>query len=164
MRYETVFDAAGQPFANWGFPAFGLLFVAIGSVMVFRPRALEVLGGGFSGLSERRIFRWFFFLFSVIWVVVAGISVLGDGLKASKRAESGNCKVIEGVVSDFHPMPFGGHDTERLTVNGVPFSYSDYIVTAGFHQSASHGGPMREGLPVRICYADGEILRLEVRR
>ena len=61
-------------------------------------------------------------------------------------------------------MPFEGHDTERFTVNGVGFSYSDYLVTAGFNQSASHGGPMHAGLPVRICYRDGEILRLQIAR
>jgi hypothetical protein len=32
----------------------------------------------------------------------------------------------------------------------------------GFRQTASHGGPIREGLPVRIWYSNGEMLRLEI--
>ncbi|GAC1417844.1 MAG: hypothetical protein NVSMB69_18760 [Novosphingobium sp.] len=51
---------------------------------------------------------------------------------------------------------------EHFDVAGVTFSYSDYVITAGFNNSASHGGPIREALPVRICHRDGEILRLEV--
>ena len=51
---------------------------------------------------------------------------------------------------------------EHFDVHGVEFNYSDYIVSAGFNNTASHGGPIRPGLPVRICYRDGEILRLEI--
>jgi hypothetical protein len=47
-------------------------------------------------------------------------------------------------------------------VHGVRFQYSDYVITAGFNNTSSHGGPIREGLPVRIWYLDGEILRLDI--
>jgi hypothetical protein len=61
-------------------------------------------------------------------------------------------------------MPAAGNDTERLEVNGIPFSYSDYIVTSGFNQSSSQDGTINEGLKVRICYSGGEIPKLEVGR
>jgi hypothetical protein len=44
------------------------------------------------------------------------------------------------------------------------FCYSDYVVTAGFNNSTSHGGPIMAGLPVRIAYYKGEILRIDVRQ
>jgi hypothetical protein len=53
---------------------------------------------------------------------------------------------------------------ERFTVNGVEFSQSDYVVTCGFNDTASHGGPIREGLQVRIHYVDNAILKLEIAR
>ena len=164
MQYRTVFDAAGHPLANWSFPAFGLIFVAIGAVMLFRPQALEVLGGGFRNISKRRFFSWSFFLFSVAWVLLVGITTFSGSIEASQVASAGTCKTVAGLVANFHPAPYTGHDMESFTVNGVPFSYSDYVVTPGFRQSASHGGPIHEGLPVRICYADGAILRLQVPR
>jgi hypothetical protein len=73
---------------------------------------------------------------------------------------------VEGIVDSFHPMPYGGHDTERFTVDGVHFSYSDYIIDAGFNRTSSHGGPIRAGLRVRIHYSGdssrARILKLEV--
>ncbi len=66
-------------------------------------------------------------------------------------------------------MPYQGHGVERFTVRGVQFAYSDYIWSIGFNRTARHGGPIQEGLWVRIGYfdrgdADYEILRLEVKR
>ena len=61
-------------------------------------------------------------------------------------------------------MPREGHDEESFTVNGVEFHYSDYVIDGAFNNPASHGGPIRAGLPVRICHKDGRILKLEVAR
>jgi hypothetical protein len=45
-------------------------------------------------------------------------------------------------------------------------AYSDHAVVPGFHNSSSHGGPVRAGLQVRIHYAPGvtspNIVKLEV--
>ena len=69
---------------------------------------------------------------------------------------------IEGIVTDFKPMPYTGHAMESFVVYGVRFEYSDYVITAGFNNTTSHGGPIREGLPVRIWYRAIEILRLDI--
>ena len=71
-------------------------------------------------------------------------------------------QIVEGLVSDFEPMPYEGHKDECFSVQQQSFCYSDYSTTLGFHRSASHGGPIREGLPVRITYHDGMILRLQI--
>jgi hypothetical protein len=66
-------------------------------------------------------------------------------------------------VRNFKPMPYAGHAEESFDVAGVPFRYSDYQVSVGFNNTASHGGPIREGLPVRISFVGNTILRLEIR-
>ena len=72
---------------------------------------------------------------------------------------------MEGVVHDFHPMSPTGHDEECFSVNAVRFCYSGWeMAPTGFNEDAAHGGPIREGLPVRIAYSDGHILRLEIRQ
>jgi hypothetical protein len=65
-------------------------------------------------------------------------------------------------VTGFMPMPVTGHAMEHFCVSGACFSYSDYVVTAGFNRTSSRGGPIREGLPVRVTYLGNTILKLEV--
>src|SRR5438067_13524788 len=55
-------------------------------------------------------------------------------LAAAYRA--GKCQVIEGIVTQFHPMPPAGHDVEAFVVSGKRFQYSDFIHRAGFNQTS----------------------------
>jgi hypothetical protein len=66
---------------------------------------------------------------------------------------------VEGPVTD-HAN--NGRGAESFAVNGHRFSYSDSVVTSGFHTTVALGGPIREGLYVRIACANGLIPRLEV--
>lgn len=70
------------------------------------------------------------------------------------------CEVAEGRVTNYSPMPVEGHKEESFTVNGVRFHYSDFALTAGFNNATSLGGPIREGLQVRIHYLSGELALL----
>ena len=160
MHYTLVFDTSEHPYRNFTFVLPGLIFVLVGAVMVFAPQLLEALFR--KPLRQRYIFRWFFFIFAVIWTFAATSAMWRDASNAGQLLKSRKCQMVEGKVENFHPMPASGHDTERFDVKGVHFEYSDFIVSAGFNNAASHGGPIREGLPVRICYSDGEILRLEI--
>lgn len=156
MHYVIIFDAAAHPYRNLGFLLPGVAFMMVGALLVFRPEAL-----GAFGIRAVPFFRWFFLLFAVLWTAAVGGTVLNDNMKAQRSLKSGDCKIVEGRVEHFHPMPWTGHDMESIDVNGVQFSYSDYVGTAGFNNTESHGGPIREGMTVRICYREGEILRLE---
>lgn len=79
-------------------------------------------------------------------------------------------QVVEGRVENFRPMPRDGHSLESFTVNGKEFEYSDFVVTPGFRNTQSYGGPIHEGLFVRIGYIENQttrptrdIVRLEVK-
>lgn len=111
-------------------------------------------------------------IFGIIWIIgwlgFGGIgfgNVLSQYYKCVGWAKSGNYSVVVGNVSDFKPMPYAGHEDESFSVNGVHFEYSDYDLSkCGFNNSTSHGGPISEGLPVRISYKDGRILILEIKK
>jgi len=79
---------------------------------------------------------------------------------------SGQYSTVEGPVEQFDPMPFEGRRLECFSVQETRFCYSDYVVTPGFRNTASHGGPIRSGLIVRIAYkrigSNNVILRLQV--
>lgn len=84
--------------------------------------------------------------------------------RARQAYLNGDYQVVEGAVSNFHPMPYSGHQNESFSVNGVQFSYSDYVVSPCFNNTTSHGGPIGEGLRVRIAYSGDCILKLEIAR
>ncbi len=73
-----------------------------------------------------------------------------------------SCEVVTGKVTNFRPMPKQGHSLESFQVGKVLFSYSDYNVSHCFNRTASHGGPIQEGLEVRISHNGNCILKLEV--
>lgn len=160
--YVTVFDLAQIGYRTWKFSAYGLIGVAIGAVLVFFPKLADILPWAFRGRT-RRIFIWVFFLFAVVWTAVAFAGTLSQYLSLKHAYDDGRASVVEGEVHNFRPMPYSGHADESFEVNGVHFRYSDYNVTAGFNNTASHGGPVRDGLPVRITYLGNAILRLEIR-
>jgi hypothetical protein len=84
--------------------------------------------------------------------------------RARETYLQGQYSTVEGTVTNFHPMPFSGHQDETFSVNGMQFSYSDYVLIPCFNNTSSHGGPIHEGLRVRIAYSGNCILKLEVSR
>ncbi|MEW1780679.1 hypothetical protein AB0305_00625 [Arthrobacter sp. NPDC080086] len=160
MEYRTVFDVAEVGYKAWTFPAFGLIFVAIGGVLVAYRKRLP----GWSKWHPRAstAFVFYFFGFAILWTSTAAISTFSQ-YSALSKARADNCvRVVEGLVTDFKPMPVTGHAMERFCVSGKCFEYSDYIVTSGFNNTRSHGGPIHEGLQVRVSYVGNTIVKLEI--
>jgi hypothetical protein len=170
--YMTVFDVTAAGFRQWWFSASGLLFIAVGIAMPWLGRA--GLFGPRTALAPTRIkwFRRFFLGFAILWTAVTFAGTCANYRGAVAAMQNGSALVIEGKVENFVPMPYTGHARESFTVGGVRFAYSDYEITAGFNNTMSHGGPIYEGLPVRIWYRDlgrwfgggNEILRLDAKR
>jgi hypothetical protein len=160
VNFEVVFDAAEAGYRQWWFPAFGLIFVAIGlGMLVYRRKYPSIERSRWS-----RIFPHLFTGFAVFWVLITFAITFSDYWELRQSLRSGQFEVIEGTVVDFVPMPAHGHAMESFTVNGHRYEFSDYVVTAGFNNTQSHGGPIREGLTVRIADVRGKIARLEIRR
>jgi hypothetical protein len=145
---------AYKPSVEWWFPAAGLAVVAggLGLSLVLR--------------NWSRVFAFALVGLAALWTLGAGFWTFGRFLAARSAVSSGQAQVVEGTVTDFHPAPREGHEDESFTVNGVRFTYSDYALTGGFRQTASHGGPVRGGLHVKIHYVPSlqrnVIVKLEI--
>jgi hypothetical protein len=170
MPYVTVFDITQKPF-EWWWLAFGLIFVVIGVVLIrFGPKLDRDKNGKRFGLTfaiDSRLLGWFFVIFASGWTLFAFGEAYSTYHEYVHAYQTGQYSVVEGLVEDFHPMPYEGHQSECFRVNKEKFCYSDYEISPAFNQSASHGGPIRAGLPVRITYYEddgfvGHILRLEI--
>jgi hypothetical protein len=153
---QVVFDVANHGYTAWWFPAAGIGFMII-SILLFRHERSE-------RQNKRHWQTTFMVAFSTVWTVVALVGTGREYLRARAARSAGTFQTVEGVVQDFVPEPYSGHAEESFKVAGIPFRYSDYVVTAGYHQSRSHGGVIEPGLHVRVGYLDGVILKLEVCR
>lgn len=154
MEYSVAYDVTLGGFRNWWLPVVGFVFIII-SVQLIRFRLT----------FPWRIPPLVLFVFaglSIFVTALIALGVIGGHIALASALQNGRCNVIEGAVSDFHPMPKGGHDKEWLIVGNQRFEYSDYMISAGFNNTASHGGPIRKNLPVRIHYLGNNIAKLEV--
>ncbi len=158
MTYRIVFDLTQSGYRSWWFPAFGLLFVAIGVVLI----VLSHRGVIDRSSPWKAVSPYLFFGFALLWSAGAFASTFGEYRRLRHAIETGQAQVVEGVVTNFVPMPYEGHASESFSVDGRRFAYSDYVVTAGFNNTSSHGGPIRAGLHVRITFVDATIVRLEI--
>jgi len=166
-RFVKVFDVLDSGYRSWPFPAFGLIFVGIGIIIFAFPRIIKATGIPYFDLKSplRKIFRYVFLGFAILWTAIAFFGTYSQYLRHKALAQGNSCGVVEGPVEHFVPMPITGHAEESFSVRGIPFRYSDFIVTDGFNNTSSHGGPIKSDSYVRICYdpAGNIILRLEIR-
>jgi len=118
--------------------------------------------GGKQKKHKLAIVPFIAFLCLSILFVIGYFTLYSDDelIKLKEMYLNNNYEVVEGIVSNFDPMPFGGHKLESFEVDGIKFSYSDYHSTVGyspvFRKTRSHGGPIYEGLYVKIYYIHDE--------
>ena len=169
QTYRLVFDAAAFAPNSWGVMLVPLVMSAVGLVLVFFSRGYK--SGTVSRWPPHPLFAWFYFLLSAFVGIIFAGKMVGGWLEARDVIARKAYHVVSGPVTDFKPMPKEGHVDEQLTVGGVHFSYSDFVVNAGFHNTEAYGGPMHAGRGVRLSYickpseadcSDPLIVRVEV--
>jgi hypothetical protein len=153
MQLQMIFDIATKPF-DWS--------------ALLPPGGLFLFGVSLTWMEKKRIGRFGIkkigYVLCCAGVLVASYMGATWSIKkhdASRALLTGHCSVVEGPVLNFHPMPLEGHPPESFTIANETFSYSDYVFTPCFNKTSNHGGPIREGLVLRISFVDDCILRIE---
>lgn len=166
--FETIYDFASID----GFKKFQILLIPVG-IFLFLKFILFLIEND----EEENLFKdpehqkfivkiiqylsiLLFFLFSILF---------GYGYYKTNDLYHNAKFQTEGFVTNFHPMPSGGHEDETFTVNGVKFEFSDFDISGfGYNNSKSHGGAIDANKYVRISYIriknSNQILKLEVRK
>ena len=88
----------------------------------------------------------------VVFLLTMGSSIL---LYAACRRlwKNGEVSEVTGYVENFHPMPATGHDMESFEIDGISFSYSNFVLQTGYHCAASWGGVVtRNGQHLKVQY------------
>ena len=92
----------------------------------------------------------------VVFLFTMGSSVLMYA--ACRRLwKRGEVSEVTGYVENYHPMPASGHDMESFEIDGVSFSYSNFVLQTGYHCAASWGGVVtHDGQHLKIQYIQVE--------
>jgi hypothetical protein len=158
MQYDVVYDLIEAGYKLWRLPAIfagAALFILIDLylIRVIPSRKITRISKGL---------RYFGLAICVVISLQSFIRSYCDYLELKNSLTNGSAIVIEGLVENFVPMPYAGHSYESFTVSGHKFEYSDYHKTGAFNNTKSHGGPIRQGIYVRITALGNRIVRLEV--
>lgn len=156
--YETVYDLQRLGYEEWWFPAAGVGFLALFTIILVVKR---LLARRRNVPASSRSKLWIPIVFAAFWTVPAFWSTYGEYRKVRAEMDAGRVSVVTGEIVNFNPLEAHQHD-EYFEVNGQRFSYSDYAITPGFKQIAAHGGPLHNGLNVRLTHVNGVIVRLEI--
>jgi hypothetical protein len=156
QHYHTVYDFADR-LPRFGFMFFPLIFVAVGiGIYFYYKKFVNHDATSTFGIKKRKygmVFGIIFASFGGLVTILLISIMLGEYYNTKSVYDKKQYQLIEGKVGNYHPMPEGGHDTERFTVNGVEFEFSDFDVSDyGYNNAASHGGAIRQGLNVKIGY------------
>jgi hypothetical protein len=76
-----------------------------------------------------------------------------------RQLDQGAATLISGKVEQ---LKVNSWSYECFTVSGHRLCYDNGSAPVGFHQSSSNGGPIHEGLDVRVWYIGDTIVRLDV--
>jgi len=164
MEFETAFDLARSGYKYGWFPAAALLPLLAGAVMAFAPRLAPRLMGSHVKGRLVRFFGMIFFVFAACWAALAFMNTWNDYRHHRDVLASGEYRTVEGVVENFRPLAAHGRGIESFEVKGVRFQYSPLALSPGFNRAAAEGGPIANGVHVRIAYFGLAILRLEIGR
>ena len=151
---NVVYDITRDGYSGWVGIGLGLAFMLCAAVCCVARRYFRP--------ANLRFMPCLFIPLSCCWIILWILHTVPGHLSLRSALQRGHCAVVEGVITNFQPMPSTGHGAESFTVNGVHFSYSDFIITPGFHRTNYRKGPVSDGLHVRIHYRGQDIARLEI--
>ena len=93
--------------------------------------------------------------------LTAGVRVIQHRTLVA-RLGNGDYDNVEGAITNFFPGSFDGHTPEVFVVAGHTYTFHGNTTTAGYHDVQGAGGPLREGIKVRIADVNGTIARFEL--
>ncbi|MET3028457.1 hypothetical protein ABXT06_17380 [Flavobacterium sp. UW10123] len=166
--FEIIYDFASSA----GFKKLQILLFPIGFFLFTRFLLFLIENDKDEDLfknPEQQKFKVYLMQYASIFIFIVFLIMFGSKYYKTYNLYNTSLFKTEGFVTNFHPMPEGGHDSERFSVNGVQFQFSDFDISHfGYNNAKSHGGAIDKNKYVRISYIkvnnSNQILKLEIRK
>ena len=165
MDYQVVYDLTREGYQRWWLPGIGIgLSFLLVLCIVFQKPLRRI-----SGMAFIPLIVWGVLTINLASTGVVFIRSYGAYRTVANYVQAGRIHVVEGQVTQFKPaVPGKGQSAdESFVVGSKRFVYSDSYAL-GFYQTNLYGGPIKDGLKVRVVYVsfDGHdvITRLEIAR
>ena len=158
-QYAVVFDACAVGYRNWWFPAAGAL---MGLIFYLIDRFQRRWPVGLLGRPWRSAPKWGY-RFLACWTLIAALGTGYDYINVCGSLRGGEAFVVEGRVHSFR-LEHDKAQSESFIVSARRYEYSPSRIQAGFNTTVAVGGPIRDGLQVRIHDVGGQIARLEIQQ
>jgi hypothetical protein len=154
-----AYDLTTEGYSDWWFPALGLI-AAVGCAVVYV--ALATVLRPAAPTSARKAMGWAV-VFLPLWSIAMFALTYHQYQDLEAEYRRGAYQEVSGRVENFVDSgPRLQPGTEKFTVAGMPFSYSQNTISPGFRKTRASGGPLREGVWVRVRYTGDAIVRLEI--
>jgi len=158
LSYRTYFDVARDGFADWNMVRFPLLIGLAWILLNFVSRILRKR----NPFDVKALLGYLGVLVLTSYVAIMMYRMRHGEYERMRDAElNGGCEWVEGTVANMQPEEREGA-VESFVVSGHRYSYGSHGIGPGFHLGHASGGPMKNGLQVRICDVGGAIARLEI--
>ena len=168
MTSSVVFDitqANWQSNINWAPVAFYVVLGSIKLVMNMLYKRKAITEHGFSWFYDK-VTRALPFILLVFGFAVAALYARrahADYTALRSAYEKGQCEITDGTIEHFVPGRYTKYDSlESFDIGTKQFAYPSPGNTAAYKTTAADGGPMKNGLHVRIHRCEGDIARIDI--
>ncbi len=162
--FTTIYNINHASYEGWTFD-----FVSI-SILLIVGIILTIIAKKIYKTKTITIIKFTVPIFVIILpiIIVTNLFKYYDFKKLKNAFNKNETIIVEGYVRNVK-LEHGRIEKQYFSVNNVDFIISDNIYTGGFNKTIQNGGPIREGLYVRInyyrkCCYENIIVRLEIRK
>jgi hypothetical protein len=117
-EYVTVYQISKDS-SDWSFALAGGIPLIVGIMLILDKRR-------FGWKQPNGFLPIFACGFGLLWLSTAVFSVMHGDSQALAAFQRGYYRLVEDIVTDFHPMPYEGHQEECFSIEDERFCYSNY--------------------------------------
>lgn len=161
IQMDVVFDVRTADFASWfAFVPLVVLLAALFVELVRRRREIRELF-----VARKNPHMAIYLLAGVVLAFLTGARILSYAEEKNEFVRVLNAdqaRVVEGEITNYTPQAWTGRPLEKFQVGSEQFSFDGFGASSAYHQRVRSGGPIQEGMRVRVFEFRGNILRVEV--